>query len=138
MRTRFSELQELDHEELAGRLKASRRELYELRFKLAVGQQENHSEIHQVRKDIARILTALRSQELGLAPAPAPEPAPAAPAAPSRRRRAAARPKPEAEDQAAAEPTAKAEEQAAAEPTAKAEEEGTQAEGQEPSSEEES
>ncbi|MGH7904299.1 MAG: 50S ribosomal protein L29 [Candidatus Dormibacteraceae bacterium] len=59
MSVKFSELQHLDPEELAGRLKTSRRELYELRFKLAVGQQENHREIRKVRKDIARILTAI-------------------------------------------------------------------------------
>ena len=35
------ELRELDAEELSGRLKGARRELYELRFKLAVGQLDN-------------------------------------------------------------------------------------------------
>lgn len=61
---KFSELSELAHEDLVGRLRTSRRELYELRFKLAVGQQENHREIRKVRKDIARILTAIHRQEL--------------------------------------------------------------------------
>jgi len=63
------DLRELDQEELDARLKQSRRELYELRFKLAVGQLENNREIHKVRKDIARILTVIHQQRLDMAPA---------------------------------------------------------------------
>jgi large subunit ribosomal protein L29 len=61
------ELRVLDPEELSNRLRASRRELYELRFNLAVGQLENNSQIRRVRKDIARILTVmhLREQDAG-------------------------------------------------------------------------
>jgi large subunit ribosomal protein L29 len=58
------ELRELDAEELGGRLKGARRELYELRFKLAVGQQENHREIRKARKEIARILTVVHQRRL--------------------------------------------------------------------------
>jgi len=64
------DLHELDQEELDARLKQSRRELYELRFKLAVGQLENNREIHKVRKDIARILTVIHQQRLELVAAP--------------------------------------------------------------------
>jgi large subunit ribosomal protein L29 len=81
------DLRELDQEELDARLKQSRRELYELRFKLAVGQLENNREIHKVRKDIARILTVIHQQRLEAVPAPA---APAATAV-------AERPEPAAE-----------------------------------------
>jgi large subunit ribosomal protein L29 len=59
------ELRELDAEELGGRLKGARRELYELRFKLAVGQQDNHREIRRARKEIARILTVVHQRRLG-------------------------------------------------------------------------
>jgi len=59
-----SELRELDAEELGGRLKGARRELYELRFKLAVGQQDNHREIRRARKEIARILTVVHQRRL--------------------------------------------------------------------------
>lgn len=59
------ELRELDAEELGGRLKGARRELYELRFKLAVGQQDNHREIRKARKEIARILTVVHQRRLG-------------------------------------------------------------------------
>ena len=62
------ELRVLDVEELVGRLKSSRRELYELRFKLAVGQLDDHRQIRKVRQDIARILTFKRRRELGLVP----------------------------------------------------------------------
>jgi len=63
------ELRELDDDELDGRLKQSRRELYELRFKLAVGQLENNREIHKVRRDIARILSVIHQHRLEAVPA---------------------------------------------------------------------
>jgi large subunit ribosomal protein L29 len=66
------DLRDLDHDELDARLKQSRRELYELRFKLAVGQLENNREIHKVRKDIARILTVIHQQRLEMVPEMAP------------------------------------------------------------------
>jgi large subunit ribosomal protein L29 len=62
------DLRELDPDELDARLKQARRELYELRFKLAVGQLENNGEIHKVRKDIARILTVIHQQRLEMLP----------------------------------------------------------------------
>jgi large subunit ribosomal protein L29 len=58
------ELRELDAEELSGRLKGARRELYELRFKMAVGQLDNPRQIGRVRKDIARILTVVHERRL--------------------------------------------------------------------------
>lgn len=60
------ELRVLEVDDLEGRLKSSRRELYELRFKLAVGQLDDHRQIRRVRQDIARILTFKRQRELGL------------------------------------------------------------------------
>ena len=76
------ELRVLEVEELDGQLKSSRRELYELRFKLAVGQLDDHRQIRKVRQDIARILTFKRQRELGLITADQAEPAlAAAPAA---------------------------------------------------------
>jgi large subunit ribosomal protein L29 len=60
------ELRVLDVEELLTRLKSSRRELYELRFKLAVGQLDDHRQIRKVRQDIAQILTFKRQRELGV------------------------------------------------------------------------
>jgi large subunit ribosomal protein L29 len=65
------ELTALDAEELDGRLKGARRELYELRFKLAVGQLDDHRQVRKIRKDIARILTVVHLRRLGAEPVPA-------------------------------------------------------------------
>lgn len=59
------ELRTLDSDELSSRLRGARRELYELRFKLAVGQLDDHRQIRKVRKDIARILTVVHARRLG-------------------------------------------------------------------------
>src|SRR2546428_10259067 len=59
---KVDELRTLDADELEGKLKAARRELYELRFKLAVGQLDNPRQIRQVRKDIAQILTIVHQR----------------------------------------------------------------------------
>jgi large subunit ribosomal protein L29 len=86
---KVDELRVLEADELSIRMRQARRELYELRFKHAVGQLENSSQISKVRHDIARIMTVLRERDFGIvatlvadaleptAPAPQPEPAPA-------------------------------------------------------------
>jgi large subunit ribosomal protein L29 len=63
---KVAELRVLEEEELNGRLRTARRELYELRFKHAVGQLENWSQIAKARHDIARIMTVLSERELGI------------------------------------------------------------------------
>jgi large subunit ribosomal protein L29 len=63
---KVDDLRVLEVDELGGRLKAARRELYELRFKHAVGQLENSSQISKVRHDIARIMTVLRERDFGI------------------------------------------------------------------------
>ena len=84
---KVDELRVLEADELSVRMRAARRELYELRFKHAVGQLENSSQISKVRHDIARIMTVLRERDFGIvatmvadalepaALAPEPEPA---------------------------------------------------------------
>ena len=84
---KVDELRVLEEDQLGDRLKAARRELYELRFKHAVGQLENSSQISKARHDIARIMTVLREREFGIVaqvapdaitvPAAQPEPEPA-------------------------------------------------------------
>ena len=59
------DLRTLDGEELTTRLRGARRELYELRFRLAVGQLDDHRQIRRARKDIARILTVVHARRLG-------------------------------------------------------------------------
>jgi large subunit ribosomal protein L29 len=70
---KVDELRVLEEDELGGKLKAARRELYELRFKHAVGQLENASQISKVRHDIARIMTVLREREFGIVAQAAPD-----------------------------------------------------------------
>ena len=65
---KVDELRVLEADELGMRLRTARRELYELRFKHAVGQLENSSQISKVRHDIARIMTVLRERDFGIAP----------------------------------------------------------------------
>jgi len=66
---KVDELRVLEADELGMRLRSARRELYELRFKHAVGQLENSSQISKARHDIARIMTVLRERDFGIAPA---------------------------------------------------------------------
>jgi large subunit ribosomal protein L29 len=91
---KIDELTVLEADELDGRLRAARRELYELRFKHAVGQLENSSQISKVRHDIARIMTVLRQRDFGvLASAPVQEAALPAPAPEAAEAKQEAKPK---------------------------------------------
>jgi large subunit ribosomal protein L29 len=65
---KVDDLRVLEADELGVRMKTARRELYELRFKHAVGQLENSSQISKVRHDIARIMTVLRERDFGIQP----------------------------------------------------------------------
>ena len=75
---KVDELRVLEVDELGMRLRTARRELYELRFKHAVGQLENSSQISKVRHDIARIMTVLRERDFGIGPTVEAEPVAAA------------------------------------------------------------
>ncbi len=59
-----SEIRELTTEELQAKLKALKEELFNLRFQLAINQLDNPMRISAVKKDIARVLTVMREQEL--------------------------------------------------------------------------
>ena len=59
-----TELRELTAAELAEKLDESKTELFNLRFQLAVNQTENTASLGELRRDIARILTIMREQEL--------------------------------------------------------------------------
>ena len=50
--------------EMLEKEKQFKEELFNLRFQLATGQLENTARLKEVRKNIARIKTALRQQEL--------------------------------------------------------------------------
>ena len=55
---------ELTTAEMLDKEKSYKDELFNLRFQLATGQLENTARLKQVRKNIARLKTALRQQEL--------------------------------------------------------------------------
>jgi large subunit ribosomal protein L29 len=90
---KVDELRILEADELGVRLRSARRELYELRFKHAVGQLENSSQISKVRHDIARIMTVLHERDFGIGPS---EPQPEAVAV----QQAVAQAEPQAEEEA--------------------------------------
>ena len=61
------EIRELSTEEQQTKLKDLKEELFNLRFQLAINQLENPTRIKAVKKDIARISTILREDELAVA-----------------------------------------------------------------------
>ena len=67
--TRAKELRDLTLSELDQRLLESKHELFNLRFQLATGKQDNSARLGQVRKEIARIATILREREIEAAEA---------------------------------------------------------------------
>ena len=58
------DLSMLTGDELFARLGDSRRELFNLRFQLATGQLDNPARLGQVKRDVARMLTVLRTREI--------------------------------------------------------------------------
>jgi len=58
------ELRDYSNDELAQRLKEAKEELFNLRFQVATGQLDNTSKIVETKRDIARIFTVIREQEL--------------------------------------------------------------------------
>ena len=61
---RASELRDLSIEELELKLKELKKDLFNLRFQLAINQLDNPMRIKAVKKDIARVHTVLRQFEL--------------------------------------------------------------------------
>ena len=58
------ELHELTVDELNTKLKELKEELFNLRFRHAIGQLENPASLAACKKDIARVKTILRDREL--------------------------------------------------------------------------
>ena len=59
-----SEIRQMSVNEMNEQLTSLKEELFNLRFQLAVNQLENTARIKAVKKDIARIKTCLREQEI--------------------------------------------------------------------------
>jgi len=58
------EIRKMSAEELNKELVSLKEELFKLRFRHATNQLENPAQIAQVKKDIARVKTVIREQEL--------------------------------------------------------------------------
>ena len=61
---KVSEIRELSSQELQDKIRELKEELFNLRFQMATGQQENTMRLGHVRKSIARIKTVQREREL--------------------------------------------------------------------------
>ena len=64
MLMKAKELKELTIDELNAKIKELSEELFNLRFRHAIGQLENPASLKNVRKDIARAKTILKEKEL--------------------------------------------------------------------------
>ena len=58
------ELRKLNYKELGEQLNDSKEELFNLRFQLVTNQLSNTTRIKEVKRDIARVNTVMRSQEI--------------------------------------------------------------------------
>ena len=71
---RVTDLRQMNDDELAHHLAESRQEVFQLRFQLAMGKQDNSSRLATLRREVARVLTLQKErQTVGaqLAPGPA-------------------------------------------------------------------
>ncbi len=66
--TSANDLRTLADDELVGKLREAKEELFNLRFQVATGQLDNNRRLQVVRRDIARIYTVMRERELGITP----------------------------------------------------------------------
>jgi len=62
--TKIKDLRELNLDELDQKLIESKHELFNLRFQVATGKQDNSARLGQVRREIARVATLLREREI--------------------------------------------------------------------------
>ena len=61
---RATELRNMTAEELNGKLKELKEQLFNLRFQMATSQLDNTARVNTVKKDIARVLTEQRAREI--------------------------------------------------------------------------
>ena len=64
MAKKSAAVREMPDDALVQQLTEAKQELFQLRFQMATGQQENTSRLGHVKKDIARINTVLREREI--------------------------------------------------------------------------
>ena len=63
---KINEIRDLSSQEIADKIKDLKEELFNLRFQNAMNQLDNPMRIAAVKKDIAKLKTVLKEQELGL------------------------------------------------------------------------
>ena len=63
---KVSEIRGLGQEELTKKLKELKEELFNLRFQHAINQLDNPHKIQDTKRDIARVMTIMHEQKLGL------------------------------------------------------------------------
>ena len=63
---KIKEMRDMSAVELNGKLRDLKEEMFNLRFQNATNQLENPMRIVAVRKDIAKVMTVIKEQELGL------------------------------------------------------------------------
>lgn len=59
-----ADLRDLPYEELLEKLTEAKEELFNLRFQLATNQLDNTARLRDVRREIARVATTIREQEI--------------------------------------------------------------------------
>lgn len=59
-----SEIKDLDEQALRDRLVETKEEMFNLRFQNATGQLDNYRRLGDLRRDVARLKTAIREREL--------------------------------------------------------------------------
>lgn len=59
-----ADLRDLTHDELKEKLAAAKEELFNLRFQVATNQLDNTARLRAVRREVARIATVMREQEI--------------------------------------------------------------------------
>ena len=69
MASRTAELRDMSDDELVTKLFEARQELFNLRFQHVTGQLDNYARLGQLRKEIARLETILRENEIAAAEA---------------------------------------------------------------------
>jgi large subunit ribosomal protein L29 len=61
---KVKDIRELSHEEIERKLEETKEELFNLRFQNATGQLDNYKRIQELKRDVARIKTILRENEI--------------------------------------------------------------------------
>ncbi len=59
-----AELRDLPYDKLAERMAEAKEELFNLRFRLATNQLDNSARLRELRREMARISTVMREQEI--------------------------------------------------------------------------